>query len=61
LKLYGNNGYGPRFDRDRARHVLDDIQADGLLDVDVIVSALAALGISPRGQERIAELADKRR
>lgn len=59
LKFYGNNGYGPKFDQDRARNVLDDLRTDGLLNVDVIVSALAALNVSVRGQEKIRELAKR--
>jgi hypothetical protein len=39
--------------------VLDDLRADGLFDVDVIVSALAALNVSVRGQEKIRELAKR--
>src|SRR6266545_4121562 len=52
LEFYGNNAYGPPFDRQRARSVLNGLQGAGLLDRDLIISALAAHGISETGQQR---------
>jgi hypothetical protein len=59
LKFYGNNGYGNDFDRRGARSALDDIRSAGLLDRDLIVSAVAALGISQRGQDQLGKLIDR--
>jgi len=59
LKFYGNNGYGPDFDRRSAQLILDDLRGEGLLDRDLIVGGLAALHISVRGQQRIRQMIDK--
>lgn len=56
LKLYGNNGYGPPFDRQQAARVLDDLRSAGLLDHDVVLGAMAAQGISPNGLKRLDQL-----
>ena len=53
LRFYGNNGYAPGFGRDGAQRVLNDLHADGLLDRDAVVSALAGLGMSADSQETI--------
>jgi hypothetical protein len=45
LKFYGNNGYGPDFDRRGAERVLDGLRRDELLDRDLVVGGLAALGL----------------
>ncbi|MFF1447467.1 hypothetical protein ACFVYF_04800 [Streptomyces sp. NPDC058274] len=58
LKFYGNNGYGPPFDRQQAARVLDDLRSAGLLDRDVVLGAMAAQGISPNGLKRLGQLID---
>jgi hypothetical protein len=59
LIFYGNNGYLPGFGQDRAQSVLADIQTDGLLNRDIVVSALAGLGVSASSQERVAAMIDR--
>ncbi|MFE3034263.1 hypothetical protein ACFXKY_21815 [Streptomyces canus] len=58
LKFYGNNGYGPPFDRQQAARVLDDLRSAGLLDRDVVLGAMAAQGVSPNGLKRLRQLID---
>ncbi|MET9558815.1 hypothetical protein [Streptomyces tauricus] len=58
LKFYGNNGYGPPFDRQQAARVLDDLRSAGLLDRDAVLGAMAAQGISPNGLMRLGQLID---
>ena len=55
LVRFGNNGYG----RDGAQRVLNQMRVDGLLDRDVVVSALSAFDISPPAQKIIADLIDQ--
>ncbi|MET8078335.1 hypothetical protein [Streptomyces sp. NPDC005303] len=56
LQFYGNNGYGPPFDRQQAARVLGDLRSAGLLDHDVVIGAVAAQGISPDGLKRLGQL-----
>ncbi|MET8607056.1 hypothetical protein ABZV92_26310 [Streptomyces rubiginosohelvolus] len=56
LRFYGNNGYGPPFDRQQVARVLDDLRSAGLLDHDVVIGALAAQGLSPHGLKRLGQL-----
>lgn len=56
LAFCGHNGYGPGFDRNRARSILRDLRAQGLLDAEVIRGAVAARGVSPRGVKKLEEL-----
>ncbi|MEW2161495.1 hypothetical protein AB0912_00610 [Streptomyces sp. NPDC007084] len=56
LKFYGNNGYGPPFDRQQAARVLGDLRSAGLLDHDVVIGAMAARGISPSGLKLLGQL-----
>jgi hypothetical protein len=56
LVLCGNNGYAPGSSRHSAQRILDDLHADGLLDRDLVVSALAGLGVSASNQETIAAM-----
>ncbi|MGA3541868.1 hypothetical protein ACK8GE_21565 [Micromonosporaceae bacterium DT194] len=58
LAFYGNNGYSRGFGRQRAQHVLEDIQRDGYLNRGFLMSALAARGISPNGCVVIGEMVD---
>jgi hypothetical protein len=58
LVFCGNNGYARGGGRDGAQRVLNDLRADGLLDRDLVVSALAALGVSADSQETIAAMID---
>jgi hypothetical protein len=58
LKSYGNNGYGPPFDRQQAARILDDFRAAGLLDRDVVLGAMVAQGVSPNGLKRLGQLID---
>lgn len=60
LVFYGNNGYGPDFDRKMAGHVLDDLAAEALLDKAAVLGALAARQISPRAQKRLGQMIDVR-
>jgi len=56
LIFYGNNGYSRGHGRDGAQRILTDLQTEGLLDRDLVVSALAGLGVSPDRQETIAAM-----
>ncbi|SFH01418.1 hypothetical protein [Streptomyces mirabilis] len=58
LKFYGNNGYGPPFDRQQAARILDDLRAADLLDRDVVLGAMAAQGVSPNRLTRLGQLID---
>ncbi|MFE1980180.1 hypothetical protein [Streptomyces mirabilis] len=58
LKFYGNNGYGPPFDRQQATRILGDLRAADLLDRDVVLGAMAAQGVSPNGLKRLGQLID---
>lgn len=57
LVFYGNNGYGPPFDRDRAVDVLRDLLAKGLLSADWLATAVLARHVSARGADRLYDLA----
>ncbi|WP_157739816.1 hypothetical protein [Micromonospora narathiwatensis] len=59
LVRYGNNGYARGYGRDGAHRVLADMAAGGLLERDVVLSALSAYEVSPRAQLVIAGLIDK--
>jgi hypothetical protein len=59
LVRFGNNGYARGCGRDGAQRVLNQMRADGLLDRDVVVSALSAFDISPPAQKIIADLIDQ--
>jgi hypothetical protein len=59
LVRFGNNGYARGYGRDGAQRVLNQMRADGLLDRDVVVSALSAFDISPPAQKIIADLIDQ--
>lgn len=59
LELFGNNVFGNHYGRQGARRVLDDLHRSGLLKRDVVLAALAARGISVRGQKEIAKLIDR--
>ncbi|MFG1955035.1 hypothetical protein [Micromonospora sp. NPDC048830] len=54
LMFLGNNGYARGPGQTSARAVLRELHADGLLDRDLVVSALAGMGVSPRSQDVIA-------
>ncbi|MEU4818262.1 hypothetical protein AB0G03_21660 [Micromonospora aurantiaca] len=56
---YGNNGYARGYGRDGAHRVLADMAGAGLLDRDVVLSALSAYDISPAAQLVISSLIDK--
>ncbi|MEU1238530.1 hypothetical protein ABZ399_30630 [Micromonospora aurantiaca] len=59
LVRYGNNGYARGYGRDGAHRVLADMAGAGLLDRDVVLSALSAYDISPAAQLVISSLIDK--
>jgi hypothetical protein len=59
LVFYGNNGYARGSGRDGAQRVLTEMQAEGLLDRDLVVSALAGMGVSADPQEVIATMIDR--
>lgn len=59
ILFYGNNGYSRGWGRDGAQRALDEIRAAGLLDHDMIVSALAGLGMPARHQDVISKMIDK--
>jgi len=56
LIFHGNNGYSQGHGRDGAQRILTDLQTEGLLDHDLVVSALAGLGVSPGRQATIAAM-----
>ena len=55
----GNNGYARGYGRNGAFRVLADMAAAGLLERDVVLSALSAYDVSPRAQLVIAALIGK--
>jgi hypothetical protein len=59
LVFCGNNGYARGTGRDAAQRVLEDLYADELLDRDLVVSALAGLGVSAKSQTTIAAMIDR--
>jgi hypothetical protein len=59
LVRYGNNGYARGFGRDGAHRVLADMAGAGLLERDVVLSALSAYDVSPDAQRVIADLITK--
>lgn len=59
ILFYGNNGYPRGWGRDGAQRALDEIRDAGLLDHDMIVSALAGLGMPARHQDVISKMIDK--
>ncbi|MET8149677.1 hypothetical protein ACIBSW_23610 [Actinoplanes sp. NPDC049668] len=59
ILFYGNNGYPQGWGRDGAQRALDEIRDAGLLDHDMIVSALAGLGMPAKHQEVISTMIDK--
>lgn len=61
LHFYGNNGYGPGFDRNQASAVLRVLaqSLDGPVDADRIVGAVLARGVSARGAKRLRDLLAK--
>lgn len=59
LVWYGNNGYARGYGRDNAQRVLNQMRADGLLDRDVVVTALGTFGTSPEAQEILVKLIDR--
>jgi hypothetical protein len=59
ILFYGNNGYPGGWGRDGAQRALDEIRDLGLLDHDMIVSALAGLGMPARHQDVISKMIDK--
>jgi hypothetical protein len=58
LVRYGNNGYARGYGRDGAHQVIADIADAGLLERDVILSALSAYDVSSAAQLVIADLID---
>ena len=56
LVMDGHNGYGPRRDRESAQRTLRDAASAGLLDRDLILSALGACGVSAAGQFEMEKL-----
>lgn len=59
ILFYGNNGYPRGWGRDGAQRALDEIREAGMLDHDMIVSALAGLGMPARHQDVISQMIDK--
>ncbi len=56
LAFYGNNGYARGFGRDRARQVLQHMHAEGLLERDVVLSALSTFDPSTKALAVIDDL-----
>lgn len=59
ILFYGNNGYPRGWGRDGAQRALDEIRDAGLLDHDMVVSALAGLGMPARHQDVLSKMIDK--
>jgi len=59
ILFYGNNGYARGWGRDGAQRALDEIRDVGLLDHDMIVSALAGRGMPARHQDVISQMINK--
>jgi hypothetical protein len=54
LKFYGNNGYGPPFDRRQAQHALDELPSH--VDGRVVAAAALAAGVSARGVKKLGQM-----
>jgi hypothetical protein len=58
LCFYGNNGYGPQFDRQQAERIVSDLCRQGLLERDEVLGAVMARGVSAGGVKRLGALID---
>ncbi|WP_406554113.1 hypothetical protein [Streptomyces sp. YS-3] len=58
LDFYKNNGFGDRFGKQQAEHILQDLRGAGILESDVILGALAARGASDRAVRNLRKLID---
>jgi hypothetical protein len=56
LTFYGNNGYTRGHGREGARRILTSLQNARLLDRDLVLSALAALGVSAHSLDTTAAM-----
>jgi uncharacterized protein (UPF0297 family) len=59
IVAYGNNGFAAGYGRDNAQDLLRQLQRDGLLEHDLVVSALGGLGLPARHQHTISKMIDK--
>ena len=57
--FYDNNGIPKGYYRDGMQRALDDLEADGLLDRDFVLSALGGLSMSCRSQKTVQSMIDK--
>lgn len=56
LDLYKNNGYGDQFGKQQATRILRGLSDEGLLEMDLILGALAAKGASDRAVRNLRKL-----
>jgi hypothetical protein len=59
LASYGNNGWFPQFDRDRAVQILEELADMYALDIDGVVGYMLAQGKSPDGVKQLRRLAKR--
>ena len=58
LRMCGNNGYTDTYGKRDAKRILGDLKQQGLLDIDDLVGAVAAVGIRHESAERLRKLAN---
>lgn len=57
LKFYSNNGFAPRFDRERAEQILQGWPER--LDIEFVAGYMLALGVSYAGVKRLRQFAER--
>jgi hypothetical protein len=59
--FYGNNGWAPAFDRERATSVLQSLLGEPGMSKDIVVGHMIAKGASGKGVARLAKVIDSMR
>jgi hypothetical protein len=58
LKFYGNNAFGDRFGKDRARGILNDLHGSSDFDIAFLSGAVLAAGVSARGVKNLRRISE---
>ncbi|MDQ4144308.1 MAG: hypothetical protein M3198_11300 [Actinomycetota bacterium] len=59
LAFHGNNGYGDPFGKQQALSILTELRSMGDADDELVVSAVLAAGVRPRGVKNLQRLMEK--
>lgn len=59
FEVYGNNAFGDPFGKQQARSILQRLQDQETLDSQVLLGAVLAAGVRPRGVKNLARLIGK--